>query len=71
MTVQEIVEQASVLSIEERKQVIHMLVDTLAEPENTGQRSILEFGGIASELYDGTDAQDYVKQIRSEWDDRP
>jgi|GEM_PF-5998107 len=32
MTVQEIVEQASILSVEERKQLIHILVDTLAEP---------------------------------------
>ena len=31
----------------------------------TQKRDILEFAGIGAELYDGTDAQEYVDQLRS------
>ena len=70
MTVQEMIEKIPALSREERKQLMHALIDLIAEPSNPKKRSIMEFGGVASELYDGTDAQEYVNQIRSEWDER-
>jgi hypothetical protein len=70
MTIQEIIQEIPSLSIAERKQLIHVLVDSLGEPVVKKQRDILEFAGIGAELYDGTDAQEYVNRIRSEWDER-
>jgi hypothetical protein len=40
-----------------------------AEPEGP-PRSLLEFEGLGAELWDGVDAQEYVDQIRREWDER-
>lgn len=31
----------------------------------------MEFAGIGKTLYYGTDAQEYVNQLRDEWDHRP
>lgn len=70
MTVQEMIEKVPELSIEERQQLMHILVDSLSEAISPEKRNIMEFAGVASELYDGTDAQEYVNQIRSEWDER-
>jgi hypothetical protein len=71
MTVQDIIQEIHALSIDERKQLIHVLVDALTAPVVPQKRDILEFAGIGAELYDGTDAQEYVDQLRSEWDHRP
>lgn len=74
MSVQEMIQAAQALSIDERKQLARALVDMLAEAaqaEPKRKRSLREFRGLGAHLYDGTDAQTYVNQIRSEWDDRP
>ena len=71
MTIQEMLQEIPSLTIAERKQLIHALVDSLVEPLVKKQRDILEFAGIGAELYDGTDAQEYVNKIRSEWDECP
>lgn len=74
MSVQEMIQAARGLSIDERKQLARALVDMLAEAaqaEPKRKRSLREFRGLGAHLYDGTDAQTYVNQIRSEWDDRP
>jgi hypothetical protein len=74
MSVQEMIQAAQTLSVAERKQLIKALVDMLAESASahpTRKRSLREFRGRGAHLYDGTDAQAYVNQIRSEWDDRP
>jgi hypothetical protein len=71
MTIQEMLQEIPSLSLEERKQLIHALVDSIAETTEGKKRRIREFAGIGAELYDGTDAQEYVNQIRREWDERP
>ena len=72
MSVQELIEEAKALSTIERKELIKALVDMLAdEPVPPQKRSIREYRGLGAHLYDGTDAQDYVNQLRSEWDERP
>lgn len=74
MSVQEMIQAAQALSIDERKQLARALVDMLAEAAQAQpkrKRSLREFRGLGAHLYDGTDAQTYVNQIRSEWDDRP
>lgn len=72
MTYAEIVQAIDTLSPEQRRALIHLLVDALAPiPPEEKTHSVLEFEGIGAEFYDGTDAQDYVNQLRSEWDHRP
>lgn len=73
MSVQEILDKARALTLEERKLLIKTLVDTLNDTpvEPKRRRSPREFRGLGAHLYDGMDAQEYVKRLRSEWDDRP
>ena len=74
MSVQEMIQEARTLSVDERKQLFEALADMLAEPSQASskrKRSLREFRGLGAHLYDGTDAQAYVNQIRREWDDRP
>ncbi|MDX2141195.1 MAG: hypothetical protein SF123_24135 [Chloroflexota bacterium] len=73
MTVTQILEQARELSLEERKELARALVDLLTEvPQPHEKRhSLREFRGVGAHLYDGTDAQEYVNRIRSEWDESP
>jgi hypothetical protein len=72
MTVADILEQAKSLSLQERKLLVKMLVDTLdiadASPR---QRRLSELRGLGKEIWNGIDAQEYVNQLRNEWDERP
>lgn len=75
MTVTDILERAKTLSVHERKELVKLLVDTLdsAGPEASPRQkhSILELAGLGKEIWEGIDAQEYVNQLRREWDDRP
>ncbi len=75
MTVAEIMEQAKTLSLQERKELVKQLVDTLDTPVTKTpaqeKHSILELAGLGAEVWQGIDAQEYVDQLRSEWDKRP
>lgn len=72
MTFDLMVNQIKNLSIEERKQLITLLVDSLTEtPTPRKKRSILEFEGAGKHARLDIDAQEYINQLRSEWDDRP
>jgi hypothetical protein len=73
MTVDAILEEIRTLSLAERKHLISAIVDMLTEqaPESAPKkRSILEFEGVGAEMWQGIDAQDYVNQLRSEWNSR-
>lgn len=74
MSVETILEEIRSLSVEERKRLIGAIVDTLTEsgaqqPAHR-KRSILEFEGVGAEMWQGIDAQEYVNQLRNEWDER-
>jgi hypothetical protein len=74
MTVLEVLEQAKALSPQERKQLVKLLVDTFDVPSTElprPQHSILELAGLGAEVWEGIDPQEYVDQLRSEWDHRP
>lgn len=72
MIVFDIVEQAKVLSYQERKALVKLLVDTLDEPHATPtSRRLTELRGLGKEIWEGVDAQEYVNQLRDEWDHRP
>jgi hypothetical protein len=71
MTVTEIMKQAQSLSPQDRKELVKLLVDTLEVSSDSKPRRLSELRGLGKELWDGTDAQDYVNRLRGEWDDRP
>jgi len=71
MTFEQVTTEIRHMSIQERKRLISVIVDTFTEDKPTRTRSILEFEGIGERLRDGTDAQDYVDRLHSEWDKRP
>ena len=41
------------------------------EPSKQVQRSLLELEGLGAEIWQGVDAQAYVRGLREEWDHRP
>ena len=48
--------------------------DLAAEPVEMAvqsQRSIMELHGLGKEIWEGIDAQEYVNELRKEWDHRP
>jgi hypothetical protein len=73
MTIAEILQQDKTLSVQERKELVKLLVDSLDVPE-TGlrqQRRLSELRGLGKEIWEGMDAQEYVIPLRIEWDNRP
>ena len=71
MTFEELVREVQSLPLDQRKQMIIEIVDTFTiSEEGEKKHSILEFEGIAEHLRD-MDAQEYVDQLRSEWDHHP
>lgn len=74
MTLDDIVREARALSIQQRKELIGLIVDTLTEtppPSLPSKRSLLEMAGLGAEIWKGIDAQEYVNRLRDEWDSRP
>jgi hypothetical protein len=73
MTIAEILRQAKKLSGQERKELVKLLVDSLdvSEAPPRQQRRLSELRGLGKEIWEGIDAQEYVNQLRSEWDERP
>jgi hypothetical protein len=73
MTFAEILQQAKTLSGQERKELVKLLVDSLDVPEAAPRqlRHLSELRGLGKEIWEGIDAQEYVDQLRSEWDERP
>ncbi|HZP84066.1 MAG TPA: hypothetical protein VFB21_20665 [Chthonomonadaceae bacterium] len=59
----------------ERLRLLAMTAQDLAEQpveaEEKPQRSIMELHGLGAELWEGVDAQEYVNELRKEWDHRP
>lgn len=75
MNVEDILHEAQALSIEERRELLKSLIDTLGNSESntqsTGKHSLRELRGLGKEIWEGIDAQDYINQQRDEWDKRP
>jgi hypothetical protein len=70
MSLLEVFEQAQTLPLDEQTKLIKMLVDVVAKPiaGSSKQRSLLELEGLGAEIWAGIDAQEYVNQLRDEWD---
>lgn len=63
------------LSAAERLRLVAMIANDLAsqspEPAEKPKRSIMELHGLGKEIWEGIDAQEYVNELRKEWDHRP
>lgn len=61
------------LSVAERLRLLEITARDLAEIglEDQPKRSLLELEGLGAEIWQGVDAQDYVDELRREWDHRP
>jgi len=68
MTINELLEQAKTLSAQERKELAKLLIDTLDVVPSTSRRRLSELRGLGKEIWEGIDAQEYVNQMRDEWD---
>ena len=51
------------------QRIIGEAASAVSEPERP--RSLLDLEGLGAELWHGMDAQDYVDELRREWDHRP
>jgi hypothetical protein len=74
MTLAEIVEQAKGLSQQEQKELIKLLVDALAVTESSEgelqrEHRFSDLRGLGAEVWQGMDAQEYVDELRNNWDD--
>ncbi len=48
-----------------------IIAEAVTAARTAPPRSLLELEGLGAELWDGTDAQSYVDELRAEWDHRP
>ena len=75
MTAEQVYEQQiKLLPATERLRLVEIIARDLAAStvtETPRQRSLLELEGLGSEIWQGTDAQEYVNELRKEWDHRP
>lgn len=56
----------------EKLRLIAKVSNDLAESENEKpKRSIMELHGLGKEIWEGIDAQEYVNELRNEWEHRP
>ena len=70
MTITEILDQAKALSPQEQKELAKLLIDMLDVSSTLARRHLSELRGLGKEIWEGIDAQDYVNQMRDEWDVR-
>ena len=63
-------EQIKPLPATERLRLLAVIARDLA-PEEKELHSIMELEGLGAEIWEGVDAQEYVNELREEWDHRP
>lgn len=62
------------LPLEDRLQLIELIARETAidSADKSGAKySLLDLEGLGAEIWQGMDAQEYVNQLRDEWDHRP
>ena len=64
-------QQIKLLPAAERLRLVAMIAHDLATTTvapGPRQRSLLELEGLGAEIWEGIDAQEYVDELRKEWD---
>jgi len=72
MTIDGILDEIRELSLSERKKLISLIVDTLTDEGMSSIQespSLLELEGLGAEIWAGINADEYVRQLRDEWDE--
>lgn len=63
------------LTHDEQLKLLSKIAEELAndkeETEPNKKRSLLELEGLGAEIWEGVDAQEYVNELRNEWEHRP
>ncbi len=72
MTIEELYrEEIRNLPPEARLQLMALIAQDLAAQPPTPLHSILELRGLGKEIWQGIDAQQYVEELRREWEPSP
>jgi hypothetical protein len=72
MTLDALIREIRALPIEERKQLVMAILDTLTEEQPSRKGSIMDFKGIgAPSGGEYTEADKHIRELREEWDHRP
>lgn len=73
MSLNELIQEARALPPADIKQLMRALIDMMPGEEIPVEKphSILELAGLGEEIWEGIDPQEYINQLRSEWDNRP
>ena len=75
LSAEEIYEQhIKLLPPAERLRLVEIIAHEIAaatEPDIEPLRNIMELHGLGTEIWEGVDAQEYVNELRKEWDHRP
>lgn len=66
MPLETLIQEIRTLPVEQRKQVVMAILDSLTEEQPAKNRSLLELEGLGASLWDGIDAQAYVDDARRE-----
>jgi hypothetical protein len=69
---EEMIKQAELLTVDDRLELIRQIAAGLKQPQNEPKpkRSWRELRGLAPNLLEGQDAQEWVNELRTEWDER-
>jgi hypothetical protein len=68
MSLEDIMDEVHRLPMDERKQLIEMIKETLSQPVlRKPQHTLLELAGLGAEIWEGIDPQGYVNCLRDEW----
>ena len=47
------------------------LANDEGDPERSKKRSLMELEGLGAEIWEGIDPDEYVNELRNEWEHRP
>ena len=67
--IESLVADLTLLSESEREQVMSALI-RLKEGRPDKQAKISQLAGLGKEMWEGIDVDNYLRQLRDEWDDR-
>ena len=75
LTIDELYEQQiKTRTKEEKRRLLKLIAEGLLDslvPGSDGKYSLLDFEGLGAYAPVGMDAQEYVNELRTEWDHRP